>query len=319
MKKMLALLFTLGLVSSLAGGALAALEHPEIAFCTGEPGAIFNTLGEAMVSVLKKEIPGRKFAVVTTSGSNINCKQVGMANREIGFTQEETLRMAIKGGNRKAGFDASLPNIRVVSRLHSHFIHVMVRNDAGIKNLSDLKGKKIALGPAGSGSAAVVGSLLESAGFTSKDLSGTSYSPVAGYASKLQSKQLDAAIVVQGLQSQLVAKALASGAVLLPVTPEASQNMAATNDSYHPNSIPKGTYPGQDQDVPTMATSIFLITHAGVDNQIVYSITKTLYSEGMANAHPLLKQLSLQKAAQNPPVALHPGAERFYKEKGVIK
>lgn len=319
MKKSLQFFVSLGLVLTMARGAHAALEHPEVVFCTGEPGAIFNTLGEAMVSVLKKDVPGRKFSVMATSGSNINCQQMGLANRELGFTQEETLLMALKGGNHQAGFDRPLTNIRVVSRLHSHFIHVLVRNDAGIKDFSDLKGKKIALGAVGSGSSAVASFLLESAGFTSRDLNGTSNSPVAGYAAKIRSKQLDAAIVVQGLHSQLVANTLAAGAVLIPIPPETQQAMDAANNGYHSNSIPKGTYPGQDQDVPTIASSIFLITHSGMDDQTIYMITKALFSEGMANAHPVVKQFSLQSAAQNLPAPLHPGAERFFKEKGVLK
>lgn len=321
MKKLLALLLTLGVVLTLALGAQATLHHPDIAICTGEPNGVFNSLGEALVSVMRKDLPERKFVIVTTSGAGLNCKLVGTGNRELGFAHGETLYFAAKGGDRKSGFDVPLPNLRVVAALYSNYVHVMAGKNSGIKDLAGMKGRKIAMGPAGSGTSITAGFLLEALGFKTRDLSNTSYTPIAGNPGKIRSKSIDAAIVVQGLPSQASANTLAAGAVLLPVPQEAYQAMSDINNQYLYQPIPKGTYPGQDQDVPTIVINTFLITHAAVSEETIYRITKALFSHSAAltAAHPVGKEILLQKAAQNPPVPLHPGAERFYKEKGVIK
>ncbi|MBI4800660.1 MAG: TAXI family TRAP transporter solute-binding subunit [Desulfarculus sp.] len=320
MKKMLALLFTLGLVLSLAGGAQAA-PHPDIAFCTGEPNGVFNSLGEAMIKVMKEDFAQRKLVIVTTSGASVNCQLVGVGNRELGFAHGDTLYFAAKGGDRKAGFERPLPNLRVVASLYSNYVHMMAGKNSGIKSLAEMKGRKIAMGPAGSGTSITAGFLLQSLGFQSRDLTNTSYTPIAGNPGKIRSKSIDAAIVVQGLPSQASASTLAAGAVLLPVPPEAYQAMSDINKQYLYQPIPKGTYPGQDQDVPTIVINTYLITHAGVDNETIYKITKALFdhSADLAAGHPVGKEISLQKATQNLPVPLHPGAERFYKDKGILK
>jgi TRAP transporter TAXI family solute receptor len=321
MKKLLVSLIVLGVTLTLALGAQAALPHPDIAFCTGEPDGVFNSLGEALVSVMKKDLPERKFAIVTTSGAGVNCKLVGMGNRELGFAHGETLVFAAKGGDRKSGFDKPLPNLRVVAALYSNYVHVMAGKNSGIKGLTEMKGKNIAMGPAGSGTAITAGFLLQALGFKTMDLSNTTYMPISGNPSKIRSKSIDAAIVVQGIPSGAAASTLAAGAILLPVSRETFQAMSDVNNQYLYQPIPKGTYPDQDQDVPTIAINTFLITHAAVDNETIYKITKALFSHSaeLASAHPVGKEIALQNAAKNLPVPLHPGAERFYKEKGVIK
>ncbi len=92
------------------------------------------------------------------------------------------------------------------------------------------------------------------------------------------------------------------------------------NNAYLPATIPAKTYDGQDADVPTAAIVNILVTHEGVSDELAYQMTKQLFDNlpRLVTAHAAAKDISLDKAAKNLPIPLHPGAERFYKEKGLL-
>ncbi len=320
MKKRHVLLVALGLVLALGSGAQALPKTRVIMFCTGEAQGVFNALGGGLISAMKKDMPEQNFKITNTSGAQANCKLVGEEVMDLGLSHGETLGFAAVGDSR-GGSRQPLPNIRVVAALFSNYLHVVVAKDAGAGKLEDLKGKRINLGPAGSGTAVTADLLLETLGFKRLDLSRVCNRPLTDNPQKFRQNGLDAAIVVQGLPSDHAAKALAAGGALMPIPPEIYQAMAGFNKSYRYQPIPKGTYEGQDQDVPTVSVPTFLITNAKLDDDTVYKITKALFSHKdlLLAAHPSAKEISLAGAAQNPPVPLHPGAARFYREKGVIK
>ena len=207
-----------------------------------------------------------------------------------------------------------------IAAIYPNYIQIVARADAGIKTLADLKGKKISVGAPKSGTELNARAILAAAGLSYKDFSKVEYLPFGESVELMKNRQLDVTLQSAGLGvSALRDLATSVDIMVVPIPPDIIKK---TNDpAYLVATIPANTYRGQTADVPSAAVQNFLVTHDGVSNDTVYAMTKALWTnlDQLTAAHSAAKAIDLKKALEGMPVPVHPGAEKYYKEAGVIK
>ncbi|AVP58533.1 TAXI family TRAP transporter solute-binding subunit [Pulveribacter suum] len=308
---------TLG--TALAASVAHAQQQQFVNVLTGGQSGVYYPLGVALSQVYAKSIPNvRATAQVTkASAENLNLLQAGRG--ELGFSLGDSVSDAWKG-DADAGFPKKLDKLRGLSATYNNYIQIVANADAGIKTLADLKGKRISVGAARSGTELNARAIFKAAGMDYKDLAKVEYLPFGESVELIKNRQLDATLQSAGLGVASI-RDLAT-AVKIVVVPIPAETVAKVGDAaYQPAIIPAGTYGGQDADVPTAAIPNYLITHAGVSDELAYQMTKQLYEhlDTLKSAHNAAKAIQRENAVKGMPVPLHPGAERYYKEVGVIK
>ena len=314
--------FVRGLVPLVAGIALCAPAGAAEQFVnvlTGGTSGVYYPLGVALANDIGKAMPGVKTSVQATKASveNLNLLQAGRG--EIAFTLGDSLSDAWKG-NEEAGFKTPLKKLRGIAAIYPNYIQIVARADAGIKSLADLKGKKISVGAPKSGTELNARVILNAAGITYKDFAKVEYLPFGESVELMKNRQLDVTLQSAGLGvSALRDLATSVDIVVVPITPEVIKKTG--DPAYLPATIPANTYRGQTADVPAAAVQNYLVTHDGVSNETAYGMTKALWTglDQLVAAHSAAKAIDLKHALDGMPVPLHPGAEKYYREVGLIK
>jgi hypothetical protein len=308
------------LVAVLALAALPTLAAEQfINVLTGGTSGVYYPLGVALANLIGKAVPSAKTSVQATKASveNLNLLQAGRG--EIAFTLGDSLSDAWKG-SKDAGFETPLKKLRGIAAIYPNYIQIVARADAGIKTLADLKGKKISVGAPKSGTELNARVILAAAGIAYKDFAKVEYLPFGESVELMKNRQIDVTLQSAGLGvSALRDLATSMDVVVVAIPPDVIKK---TNDpAYLPAAIPANTYRGQTADVPAAAVQNYLVTHDGVSNETVYAMTKALWTglDQLVAAHSAAKAIDLNHALDGMPVPLHPGAEKYYKEVGVIK
>ncbi|MCM5568889.1 TAXI family TRAP transporter solute-binding subunit [Burkholderiaceae bacterium FT117] len=286
---------------------------------TGGTSGIYYPLGVALSQIYGKTIPEAKASVQSTKASveNLNLLQAGRG--EIGFTLGDSLSDAWKG-NAEVGFKAPLNKLRGIAAIYPNYVQIVASADSGIKSLADLKGKRVSVGAPRSGTELNARAVFKAAGMSYQDFSKVEYLPFGESVELIKNRQLDATLQSAGLGVASI-RDLAT-AIKIVVIPVPADVVAKIGDAaYQSAMIPAGTYEGQAADVPTAAINNFLVTHSGVSDDIAYKMAKSLFEnlDQMVSAHAAAKRISLENAVKGMPLPLHPGAEKYYREKGVLK
>jgi TRAP transporter TAXI family solute receptor len=313
-------LFALALAAGTATASLPATAAESfVNVLTGGTSGVYYPLGVALSNNIGKALPNAKASVQATKASveNLNLLQGGRG--EIAFTLGDSLSDAWKG-NEEAGFKTPLKKLRGIAAIYPNYIQIVARADAGIKTLADLKGKRISVGAPRSGTELNARAVLNAAGITYKDFAKVEYLPFGESVELMKNRQLDVTLQSAGLGvASLRDLATSVDIVVVSIPPDVVKK---TNDpAYLPATIPANTYKGQTADVPAAAVQNYLVTHEGVSNDTVYAMTKALWTglDNLVAAHAAAKAIDLKRALEGMPVPLHPGAERYYKEVGVVK
>jgi len=286
---------------------------------TGGTSGVYYPLGVALANAIGKAMPNVKTSTQATKASveNLNLLQAGRG--EIAFTLGDSLSDAWKG-NEEAGFKTPLKKLRGIAAIYPNYIQVVARADSGIKTLADLKGKKISVGAPKSGTELNARAVLHAAGIDYKDFSKVEYLPFGESVELMKNRQIDVTLQSAGLGvSSLRDLAASVPIVVVPIPPDIVKKIG--DPAYIDATIPAGTYNGQSGDVATAAVQNFLVTHDGVSADIVYGMTKALWTslDQLVAAHSAARAIDLKKALTGMPIPLHPGAEKYYKEVGLIK
>ncbi|NWG29967.1 MAG: TAXI family TRAP transporter solute-binding subunit [Rhodocyclaceae bacterium] len=305
--------------SALALAAAAAHAAEFINVLTGGTSGVYYPLGVALSQIYAKAMPDAKTSAQVTKASaeNLNLLQAGKG--EVGFSLGDAFSDAWKG-DEEAGFKAPLKKLRTLAAIYPNYIQIVASADSGIKTLADLKGKKIAVGAPKSGTELNARAIFKAAGMGYQDFAKVEYLPFGESVELIKNRQLDATLISAGMGVAAV-RDLAS-AVKIVIVPVPAEIVAKINDpAYQAGTIPANTYNGQSTDVPTVAIQNFLVTHEGVPAETVYKMTKAMFEnlDQMVAAHGAAKAIKLENAAVAPPAPLHPGAEKYYREKGLIK
>ena len=311
------ILVALGLILAVAKPTGAA--ETLITILTGSTSGIYYPLGTALSSIDAKVIPGANITVQATAGSVQNLRLLEANDGELAFTLGDCLADAW-AGNKDAGFDVPFTKLRAIARIYPNFIQIVASNRSQIKTLADLKGKRVSVGAEGSGTALNAAVIFKAAGFTFNDLAMVDQTPFASSVRSVEQGSLDATLQSAGLGVESIRHLLASGqSTLIPIP----SDIVARIDSavYIAATIPAGTYDGQSGDVQTASVPNFLVTREGVSDDIAYQMTKSLFEhlDQLVQTQPAAKDIDVKKAATDLPIPLHPGAERYYREIGVLK
>jgi TRAP transporter TAXI family solute receptor len=286
---------------------------------TGPTSGAYYPLGVALASVIAETMPGVKASVQATRGSFDNLTQLEAGKAELAFALGDALSDAWKG-NEEAGFRQPLKNLRGVAAIYPNYIQFVARADSGIRTLGDLKGKTVSVGVAKSGIELNARAVLHAAGIDYKDFAKVQYLPFGESVELMKSRQIDATLQSTGLgASSLRDLASSLPIVFVPIPPDVVRKIR--EGGYAPAVIPADTYKDQTADVATAAVQNFLVTHEDVSTDVVYDITRTFWShlDRLGAAHAAGRAIDPQKATQGMPIPLHPGAQKYYKEVGILK
>ena len=222
-------------------------------------------------------------------------------------------------GNKDAGFPAPLDKLRGIAAIYPNYIQIVASQESGIKSLADLKGKSLSVGAPASGTELNARAIFAAAGMKYEDLGKVEYLPFAESVELIKNRQLDATLQSAGLGVASIRDLATSVPINVVAVPKAE--VEKIGSPYLPVVIPAGTYDGQAADVETAAVGNFLITHDGVSEETAYQMTKLLFESlpQLVAAHAAAKAIDPAKALDGMPVPLHPGAEKYYREKGLVK
>jgi len=306
-------------VASLALAAPVSAAEQFITVLTGGTSGVYYPLGVALANVIGKAIPSAKTSAQATKASveNLNLLQAGRG--EIAFTLGDSLSDAWRG-NPEAGFNAPLKKLRGIAAIYPNYIQIVASKDSGIKTLADLKGKRVSVGAPKSGTELNARAIFKAAGIDYKDLAKVEYLPFGESVELMKNRQLDATLQSAGLGvASLRDLAVSVPIVVVAIPPDIVKKTG--DPAYLPATIPANTYQGQTEDVQTAAVQNYLVSHEGVSDETAYLMTKALWTnlDQLVAAHAAAKAINLKKALEGMPIPLHPGAERYYKEVGLLK
>jgi TRAP transporter TAXI family solute receptor len=286
---------------------------------TGGTSGVYYPMGVALSQIYGKAMPDAKVSVQATKASaeNLNLLQAGRG--EIAFTLGDSLNEAWKG-NEEAGFKTPLKKLRTVAAIYPNYIQIVAAADSGIKTLADLKGKRVAVGAPKSGTELNARDIFKGAGMSYADFSKVEYLPFGESVELMKNRQLDATLISAGLGVAAVRDlATAVKITIVPIPADVVKKIGEA--AYQPSTVPANTYGGQTTEVATVAIQNFLVTHEGVSADTVYKMTKSMFDnlDTMYAAHAAAKVITKEGGPKNPPVPLHAGAEKYYKEVGLLK
>ena len=284
---------------------------------TGGTSGVYYPLGVALSEIYGETIEGSRTQVQATKASVENLNLLQQGRGEIAFALGDSVKLGWEG-DTEAGFPGKLDKLRGIAAIYPNYIQIVASQESGIKTLEDLKGKSLSVGAPASGTELNARAIFEAAGMTYDDLGKVEYLPFAESVELIKNRQLDATLQSAGLGVASIRDLAASLPItVVAVPPEVVEKVGAP---YMSATIPAGTYEGQTEDVNTAAVGNLLVTHADVSEELAYEMTKQLFEnlDRLAAAHAAAKAIKLESATEGMPIPLHPGAERYYKEKGLL-
>ncbi len=288
---------------------------------TGGTAGTYYPVGGMIANAVSQ--PGKIIVTAQASnGSVANVNGIAGGALESGFSQSDVATWAYNGIMTFEG-KPKITDLRLIANLYPESIHLVVKKGAGIKSVADLKGKRVALDEPGSGTLINARMVLGAYGIKESDIKAEYIKPnQAG--DKLKDGSLDAFFFVGGAPAGAIAELASSGAgiELVPLTGVQSEGLRIANPYFAVDTIAAGTYKDVGA-VTTLAVGAQWVTTAKADTETVYQITKAMFSEAtqktLAAGHAKGKLITLQNAVKGAGVPFHPGAEKFYKEAGVLK
>ena len=315
------------LISKLIAAAVAAaavLSAPAaraqqfINVLTGGTSGVYYPLGVAIGKIYSDKLPNVKTQVQATKASVENLILLQQGRGEIAFALGDSLKAAWDG-DEEAGFKTKLDKLRTIGAIYPNYIQIVATADSGIKTLADLKGKSLSVGAPKSGTELNSRAILAAAGLSYKDLGKVEYLPFAESVDLMKNRQLDATLQSAGLGVASLKDLSTSTDIIVVAVPK--EVVDKIGPPFVSAMIPANTYTGQEKDVPTAAVINYLVTSSAVSDDLAYQMTKLIFESlpELANAHVAGKEIKLETAAMGSPIPLHPGAIRYYREKGLIK
>ncbi|MDW7649988.1 MAG: TAXI family TRAP transporter solute-binding subunit [Bacillota bacterium] len=285
---------------------------------TGGVGGTYYPLGGAMAKVWSENIDGVLVTVQSTGASIENIRLLATDETELAMAMNGPGQEAVNGGDN---FPEPLTNFSAIGVIYPEVMQVIAPKGNGVEKIEDLIGKRVSIGPPGSGTAASAERILEAYGIDpDKDI--TKFQDnFADAADKLKDGQLDAAFAVLAVPAANVMEITTSTPVtVVDISGEGLDKLLEMEPAFSPYEIPGGTYEGQDDTAYTVSQWAVLYVQDDISEDVVYNLTKVMYenTDQIAAAHARGEQILLENAVKGiAPVKFHPGAARFYEEKGI--
>ncbi len=314
---------SLGVLAAAAIGPAGAQEQQFISIGTGGVTGVYYPTGGAICRLVNKtrKEHGIRCSVESTGGSVYNINTLQSGELEFGVAQSDVQFNAYEG---KAQWDGKpFEELRAVFSVHPEPVTIIARDDSGIENITDLKGKRVNIGNPGSGTRATWDAIETALGWSRDDLKLAAELKSAEQGQALCDNKIDAFFWLVGHPSANTQETLATcDSHLVNAMGEEIDALVEERPYYRKATIPAGMYPGQDGDVNTFGVGATLVTSADVPEEVVYILTKSVMEnlDEFKKLHPAFANLTAEEmVSASLSAPLHPGAEKAYKELGLIE
>jgi uncharacterized protein len=298
------------------GDANVEEEAPELDFMsilTGGTGGTYYPLGGSMANIIS-DATGIETNAEVSGASAENMTTLKDGNAEIAFSQTDIAAYATEG---KLMFEGNVvDNVKAIGTLYPETVQIVTTAKSGIKSVEDLKGKKVSVGAPGSGTFANAEQILEVHGITMEDIDAKHLSFDESTAG-IQDGSIDAAFVTAGTPTGAVeGLAATEDVVIVPVEADKAEALIAKYPYYAKEEVPSGVY-GLTSAVPTVAVLAMLVVRDDLSDDLVYDITKAVFENTDKIGHAKAALIKAEKALNGVGIEVHPGAQRYYDEKGI--
>jgi hypothetical protein len=321
MRKLASIALVALVLGVVAPTAILAQQRRLVTIASGWVVGVYYPLAGAMSRIAYNAKDLNIRATVESSGASVaNAQLIGTGDADFALLQNDIAFYAQSGTTLAAFQGKPVKNMGGIFTIYPELVHVVATQASGVRSVPDLKGKRVVLGPQGSGTEQNALQVLEAHGLKEGDLGKAERIDAAAAADQLKDGRIDAAFFTTGLGSAVIVDTFISGkAVMVPVAAAEGEALRKRYPFYTLEKIPANTYKGQEADVATPAVMAMMVARADLPEDLVYRFTKAIFDDlkQFHAAHAAAKHLTLQTALAGMPIPLHPGAARFYKEKGV--
>lgn len=317
MKKIMSLFLACGLLLGAASAALA--DGKRLTLATGGTSGVYFPLGGAIAQVISTKSDG-KFSVTAqaTGASGENMRLVQANDVDFAMVQNDVADAAYKG-TPPFRPDNKMTDVMAMGRLYPEYLHVVASTDSGVKKLEDFKGKKVSVGARGSGNEVNCRQIFQYFGLDYKNVEPI-FLPYGETADQFKDRQLDGFVFTIGTPNPAIQDITTAQSVqFIPVEGAKVDELVRKFPFLVKDAIPAGTYKGQDKPVPTLSVQCILVVNKNMSDDDVYAMTKALYEnlDDVAKAHNKGTEISVAHAADGITIPFHPGAARYFAEKGI--
>ena len=316
MKRVMSLFLACGLLLS-ASLAFAGPKHLTLA--TGGTSGVYFPLGGAIAQVISTNSDG-KFSVTAqaTGASGENMRLVQAHEVDFALVQNDVADAAFKG-TEPFRPDNKMIDVVAIGRLYPEYLHVVASKDSNVKTLEDFKGKKVSVGARGSGNEVNCRQIFKYFGLDYKNIEPI-FLPYGETADQFKDRQLDGFVFTIGTPNPAIQDiTTAQEVAFVPLEGKKVDELVNTFPFLVKDAIPAGTYKGQDKPVPTLSVQCILVVNKNMSEEDVYAMTKALYDNlgDVSKAHNKGSEISVERAAEGITIPFHPGAAKYFAEKGV--
>lgn len=331
--KMLAVVMVLGILCGFNAAALAG-KMTFFRIGTGGTGGTYYPIGGLLAHCISNPpgsrpcekggscgVPGLVAIAQSANGSVANINAIKSGVLESGFSQSDVAYWAYTGTGIFKDKGA-VKDLRAIANLYPETIHLVARKGAGIKSVKDLKGKRVSMDEPGSGTLVDARIILEAYGIKEADLEADYLKPGPAI-DKIKDNQMDAFFIVAGFPTGSVVELASSvGAELVPINGPEADAIIEKYGFFAKNTIPAGTYEGIGE-TESISVGAQWVVSAKTDADLVYKITRAVWNDKsrklLDKGHAKGKSITAQTALDGVGIPLHPGAEKYYKEAGLLK
>ena len=302
-------------------GSPASAQQTFITIGTGGVTGVYYPTGGAICRLVNKDRKqhGVRCSVESTGGSVYNTRTIREGELDFGVVQSDVQSAALQGV-RAFEDDEPYTDLRAVFSVHPEPVQVMVRNDSGINSVSDMRGKRVNIANPGSGTRVLAEVLMDAAGVSPDDFALAAELKSSEQAAALCDGKLDATIWAAGLPNGSSMEATSTCDIkILDLTTSGTDEVLASNPAYAAATIPGGMYPGNPDDIASWGPKATFVADASTPDDLVYTLVKAVFDnfDDFKNLHPAFSRLTEEEMIKDGLSApLHPGAERYYRERG---
>lgn len=296
-----------------------APQKVNLILATGGTSGTYYPFGGTMAQIFNSKIENMNVTAQATGASVENLKLIGKKEAELAIVQNDMTDYAYNG--TETFKDGKIENVRAVATLYPEVIQIVVSTDSNINTLQDIKGKKFSVGAPGSGVEANARQLLEVMGMSYGDFT-ANYLSFSESADSFKDKHIDGFLFTSGIPNAAIQDISTTSSLKFVSIPDnVIQQLTSQYPFFTEYIIPAGTYKGQDAVVKTIAVKATLVAGSEVSEQVIYDLTKALFENQpeLAQANAKGAELNINEAVKGISVPFHPGAEKYYKEKGILK
>ncbi len=309
--------------STLAASPSAEAQQRFTTIGTGGVTGVYYPTGGAICRLLNqgRSEHGIRCSAESTAGSIFNLNSLREGELEFGVVQSDWQYHSYNGSDQFAD-QGPHEELRAVFSLHPEPFTVVARPDAEVTDFEQILGKRVNVGNPGSGQRGTVERLMEEYGWSMDDFSLASELPSREQAAALCDDRIDIILFTVGHPSGSIQEPIATcDARLVNVTGDVVNNLVDENPYYFHATLPGGMYPNHDEDIRTFGVGATLVTSADVDEEVVYHLVRSVFEnfETFTGLHPAFEVLDKEEmVSAGLSAPLHPGAERYYREAGLL-